>query len=104
MESGDGRELFSLQAGGQIVNIGGGKCIGSRSENASEGDDIILTACDKAPTWEVLGNGQLKINAPEGLCLAQSGLAPGIVDVAARAAVTASSTANSLISVAIDVQ
>ena len=92
--SGDGRELFSLQAGGQIVNVAGGKCLGV--DSAADGSEVVLRDCDKASQWEVLGNGQLRLNAPGDLCLAQTGLAPGSADVAAKAAVMASSTYNAL--------
>ena len=94
--SGDGRELFTLQSGGQIVNVAGGKCLGVRDDVAAEGSEVVIKACDEALKWEVGGNGQLKVNAPEDLCLAQVGLAPGIVDVAAKAGVMASSTVNAL--------
>ena len=89
---GDGRELFSLQAGGQIVNVAGGKCLGVRDNGAANGSEVILVACDKAPQWEVLANGQLKVNAADDLCLSQAGIVPGSVDVAAKAAVAATST------------
>ena len=94
--SGDGRELFTFQAGGQIANVAGDKCLGVRDDVAAEGSEVVLTACDEALRWEVGGNGQLKVKAPEGLCLSQAGLAPGIVDVAAKAGVMASSTVNAL--------
>lgn len=92
--AGDGRELFSLQAGGQILNVAGGKCLGVDGD--SDGSEVVLSGCDKASQWEVLGNGQLRLNAPGDLCLAQAGLAPGSADVAVNAAVMASSTVNSL--------
>ena len=94
--AGDGRELFTLQPSGHIVNVAGDKCLGVRGDVVAEGDEVGLRACDGALKWEALGNGQLKVNTPEDLCLAQVGLAPGIVDVAANAAVMASSTANAL--------
>ena len=94
--AGDGRELFTLQAGGQIANVAGDKCLGVRDDVAAEGSEVVLKACDEALKWEVGGNGQLKVNSPEDLCLAQVGLAPGVVDVAAKAGVMASSTVNAL--------
>lgn len=92
--AGDGRELFSLQAGGQIVSAAGGQCLGLRDASGADGSEVILIPCDAAPKWEVLGNGQLKLNSRDDMCLTQAGLAPGSVDVAAKAAVTASSTLN----------
>ena len=95
VNSGDGRELFSFQPGGQIVSVVGGKCFGvSGEEHIADGNDIILVDCEKALKWEFSGNGQLKVDGPDGMCLNQAGLAPGIVDVARKAAVAASSTIN----------
>jgi hypothetical protein len=94
--AGDGRDLFSLQAGGQILNIAGGKCAGLRNADVADGGELVFGDCDAASKWEVLGNGQLKLTAPGDLCLSQSGLAPGRTDVAAKAAVMASSTANAI--------
>ena len=92
---GDGRELFSFQPGGQIVNVVRGKCFGvSGEEHIADGNDIILVDCEEALKWEFSGNGQLKVDGPDGMCLNQAGLAPGIVDVARNAAVVASSTIN----------
>ena len=96
ISAGDGRELFTLQSSGHIVNVAGDKCLGVRGDAVAEGDEVVLSACDDALKWEVLGNGQLKVNTPANLCLAQVGLAPGVVDVAGNAAVMASSTANAL--------
>ena len=94
--AGDGRELFSLQAGGQIVNVAGGKCLAVGDDGAADGSEVVLSACDEASQWEILGNGQLRLNAPGSLCLAQAGLSPGSADVAVNAPVMASSTVNAL--------
>ena len=91
--SGDGREVFTLQAGGQLVNVAGGKCASVR-ESSGEDGDIVLGNCDNAAEWEISGNAQLKLVGAPNLCLSQRGLTAGIVDVAAKAAVTTSSTAN----------
>ena len=92
--SGDGRELFSFQPGGQVMSVVGNKCLGVSGEGIADGNDIILVDCDKAPKWEFSDKGQLKVDGPEGMCLSQKGLAPGIADVARKAAVVASSTIN----------
>ena len=91
--SGDGRDVFTLQAGGQLVNVAGGKCAIVR-ESSGEDGDVVLGNCDKAAEWEISGNAQLKLVGAPNLCLSQRGLTAGIMDVAAKAAVTASSTAN----------
>lgn len=92
--SGDGREVFSLQAGGQILHVSDGKCLSV--VGAAEGSDVVFDGCDGAPQWEFTGNGQLRLDAPGDLCLSQVGLAPGSADVASNAAVVASSTVNTL--------
>ena len=74
----------------------GGKCAGLRNADVADGGELVFGDCDAASKWEVLGNGQLKLTAPGDLCLSQSGLAPGRTDVAAKAAVMASSTANAI--------
>jgi len=93
---GDGRDLFSLQAGGQLLNVAGGKCVGLRSGDLVDGGELMFGDCDTASRWEVQGNGQLKLNSAGDFCLSQKGLVPGKTNVAAKAAVMASSTANVL--------
>jgi hypothetical protein len=92
--AGDGREIFSLQVGGQMANVAGGKCVGLHDGDVADGGQIVLVDCDTASQWEALGNGQLKLKDAGDLCLSQQGLGPGRTDVAANAAVLASSTAN----------
>ena len=91
--SGDGRDVFTLQAGGQLVNVAGGRCAVIRKTNGEDGE-VVLGNCDNAAEWELSGNAQLKLVGAPNLCLSQRGLTAGTVDVAAKAAVTASSTAN----------
>jgi len=94
--AGDGRDLFSFQAGGQLLNVPGGKCAVLQSGDVTDGGKLVFGECDGASQWEVLGNGQLKLDSPGDFCLSQSGLAAGRADVAAKAAVSASSTANAI--------
>ena len=94
--AGDGRDLFSLSADGQLLNVASGKCVGVPDGNAADGATLALGDCSAAPQWEALGNGQLKAKGAADLCLSQSGLAPGTADVASKAAVSASSTSNAL--------
>ena len=94
--AGDGRDLFTFQSGGQLLNVAGGKCAGFGGADISDGASLTFGDCGAAPQWEVLGSGQLKVKGAGDLCLSQSGLAPGTADVAANAAVSASSTSNSI--------
>ena len=94
--AGDGRDLFSLSANGQLMNVVSGKCVGAQDGNPAEGVKLVVGDCGSAPQWEALGNGQLKAKGTNDLCLSQSGLAPGTADVASKAAVSASSTSNSV--------
>ena len=79
----------------KLVNVAGGKCAVVRESNGEDGD-VVLGNCDNAAEWEMTGNAQLKLVGVPNLCLSQRGLTAGTVDVAAKAAVTASSTANGL--------
>ena len=76
------------------MSVVGSKCLGVSGKGIDDGNDVILVDCDKALTWEFSDNGQLKVDGPDGMCLSQKGLASGIVDVARKAAVAASSTIN----------
>ena len=57
--AGDGRDLFSLQAGGQLLNVAGGKCVGMDGGEAIEGyrvyydqgiNTYIVAAASVTPT------------------------------------------------------
>ena len=94
--AGDGRDLFSFQGDGEIWNLAGGKCLGLQHDDAADGTKVVSGNCDAAQHWEVMGNGQMKLKGAGNLCLSQAGLAPGIQDVAAKAAVSATSSSNSV--------
>jgi len=96
--AGDGGDLWSF-ANGQLVSAASSKCLSLRDGDATEGGSVSMLDCDVASKaagsqWEVLGSGQLKVGMPGELCLSQSGLAPGEVNLATHAAVSASSTAD----------
>ena len=91
--AGDARDLFRLLTDGQLQNAAGEKCVGVLGDNVA-GGSLVLSECDGNSRWEMLGNGQLKLNAPGDLCLSQKGLAPGKANVASNAAAMSSSTAN----------
>lgn len=95
--AGDGRDLWRLQGNGQLVNVGAGKCaaVGQTGDVALEGCDVALGRNDGSSQWEMQGNGQWKLAGPGGLCLTQDGPAAGNTNLAAAAAVVASSTATS---------
>ena len=92
---GDGRDLFSLQPGGQLVNVPSGKCVSVSESEIKEGAFVSLSSCDSATRWEVQSNGQFKMKSID-FCLTQEGAAPGLQDVAVNAAATASSTVNAV--------
>ena len=91
---GDGRDMFSLQPSGQLLNIPGGKCANVGGSEIKDGALVSLADCGSASRWEVQGNGQFKLKSSADLCLTQEGVAPGLRDVAANAAAMASSTVN----------
>ena len=93
--AGDGQDAFKFLPDGQLRNVVSGKCIGTAG-TAVAGASVVLVDCHDAPRWDVLGSGQLQMNGPGALCLSQEGLTTGKADVAAHAAVSASSTANAL--------
>ena len=72
--AGDGRDLFTFQSGGQLLNVAGGKCAGFGGADIADGASLTFGDCGAAPQWEVLGNGQLKVKGAGDLCLSQSGL------------------------------
>jgi len=87
--AGDGRELWTFQAGGQLLHVASKKCAGV--DKATAGGDVVITPCDGADAWELAANGQIMIGSQ---CLSQDGSAAGLVNVAARAAAVATSTAD----------
>lgn len=91
---GDGRDLFTLQPGGQLANVPSGKCVSVIETEVKEDAFVSLASCDCASRWEVQSNGQFKMKSTGDFCLTQEGAAPGLQDVAANAAATASSTVN----------
>lgn len=86
--AGDGREIWQHTPNGQISNALGGKCIGT------DGDSVNLVACDGGSTWEMQGNGQLKLGRSGEYCLSQRGFTAGAEDVAVGGAISASSSAD----------
>ena len=86
----DGREIWSLAPDGSLMSASSGQCLAV----GDHGKDVKLLACDaNAAKWELQGNGQIKM-ASSNMCLTQTGLAPGLVDVASAASIIASSTLN----------
>ena len=73
---GDGRDLFSLQPGGQLVNVPSGKCVRVSESEIKEGAVVSVSSCDSATRWEVQGNGQFKMKSTD-FCLTQEGAALG---------------------------
>ena len=49
---GDGRDLFSLQPGGQLVNVPSGKCVSVSESEIKEGAFVSLPSCDSATRWK----------------------------------------------------
>ena len=86
----DGSEIWSLAPDGSLMSASSGQCLSL----GDHGKDVKLLACDaSAAKWELQGNGQIKV-ASSNMCLTQTGLAPGLVDVASSASIMASSTLN----------
>ena len=89
----DGREIWSLSAGGALTSLASKKCLAVPS-GAVAGARVALASCDgpdASAAWELQGNGQIKLGS-SNMCLSQSGAAPGNADLAASSSVIASST------------
>ena len=89
----DGREIWSLSAGGALTSLASKKCLAVPS-GAVAGARVALASCDgpdASAAWELQGNGQIKFGS-SNMCLSQSGAAPGNADLAASSSVIASST------------
>jgi len=84
----DGRELWSFQSGGQLMNAASKKC----AVPAAGGKTIGMSGCGDAGAWKMMPNGQVQVG---GKCLSQQGAGAGTENVAAHAAVSATSSANS---------
>ena len=89
----DGREIWSLSAGGALTSLASKQCLAVPS-GAVAGARVALAPCDgpdASTAWELQGNGQIKLGS-SNMCLSHSGPAPGIADLAASSSVIASST------------
>lgn len=85
--AGDGREMWSLLGGGQLMNVMSKRCAG-----ASAGATALSTSdCEGASTWKFLPNGQAQVGDK---CLSQAGEGSGTENVAAHVAAAATSSAN----------
>lgn len=85
--AGDGRELWSLQTGGQLLHVVTKLCAGA--SKAVVGESIGLVACSEAGHWNLLPNGQVQLGEK---CLSQVGAGAGLENLAAHASVYASSS------------
>jgi len=85
--AGDGRELWSISDGGQLVNVASRKCASAPAGATT----LSVSDCRGASTWKLLADGQAQIG---DRCLSQSGPGVGTENVAAHAAVAATSSAN----------
>ena len=90
----DGRDLFNLQADGQLLNVAGGMCASAGGHDIADGAAVTLANCDGSSRWEVQSNGQLRLSSGGDFCLTQEGSTPGLRNVATNAAAMASSTVN----------
>jgi len=84
--AGDGRELWSFQSGGQLMNAITRKC--------ASGAALTMSECGGASSWKMLPNGQVQVGGEQ--CLSQTGAGAGTENVAAHAAAFATSSANAV--------
>jgi len=84
---GDGQELWSLR-GGRLMNVASKNC----ATLAADGTSLSLSECSGASPWKFLSGGQLQVGGEK--CLSQRGDGAGMENVAAHAAVAATSSAD----------
>jgi len=85
--AGDGRELWSVLPGGQLMNVASERCATSAAGSVS----LSMSDCTAASAWKLQPNGQVQVG---GKCLSQKGGGAGTDNVAVRAAAVASSSAD----------
>eukprot|EP00927_Polykrikos_kofoidii_P020790 TRINITY_DN1990_c0_g2_i1.p1 TRINITY_DN1990_c0_g2~~TRINITY_DN1990_c0_g2_i1.p1 ORF type:complete len:408 (-),score=70.31 TRINITY_DN1990_c0_g2_i1:99-1322(-) len=95
--AGDGRDIFSFQANGQLMNVATKQCVGLSKQNVRDGGSFSMMDCDHAAAngdslFEATEINQLKLVGDGDFCLTQAGVGAGIVDVALHAPATATST------------
>jgi len=83
---GEGREIWSLSSGGQLMNAASKKCV------SAAGPSLAMTDCGRGSVWKLLPNGQVQVGDK---CLSQSGEGAGTENVAVHAAAEATSSADS---------
>jgi len=86
--AGDGHELWSLQGGGQLMNVVSKRCASA----AAGANTLSMSDCGGASTWKLLANGQARVGEK---CLSLSGEGGGTENAASHAAAEATSSANS---------
>merc|ERR1719512_246013 len=84
-----GRELWTFLGGGQLMNVASKKCASSIAQATS----LAISECSGASVWKMLPNGQMQVGDK---CLSESGEGVGTENVAAHAAATATSSADSV--------
>ena len=69
----DGREIWSLSAGGALTSLASKKCLAVPS-GAVAGARVALASCDgpdASAAWELQGNGQIKLGS-SNMCLSKA--------------------------------
>lgn len=88
----DGREVWSLAAGGSLTNLATKQCLAAPPD-AAAGSAVELAPCNGAggSAWELQANGQIKLGE-SSMCLSQAGPTAGMADLAVSSSIVASST------------
>ena len=89
-----GEEIWSLATDGSLVHAGSKTCLSPKGTTSAAGAPLALVSCDAAggvAKWELQGNGQVKM-AQSNMCISQVGPSGAVVNAAASASVSASST------------
>ena len=89
--SAQGKEIWSLATDGSLVHASSKKCLSA--SGSADLSLLELVPCDAAGVakWELQANGQVKMSQ-SNLCVSQLGSASAVLNVAAAASASASST------------
>ena len=88
-----GKEIWSLATDGSLVHTASKKCLSARGQTNAD-TPVELVPCDAAggvPKWELQANGQIKM-AQSNMCVSHLGGSNSVVNAAAAASASASST------------
>ena len=89
--SAQGKEIWSLATDGGLVHVSSKKCLGASGSTDLSLLELVPCVAAGAAKWELQANGQVKMSQ-SNLCVSQLGSASAVLNIAAAASASASST------------